>query len=305
MVIKMERNIYFQAKYKIDDSSLKSLVNSFIHNYYGQFLYSDKINKNNFSISASLPYELIDNGRKLLRFDKYPDITEIEFNIEDNYLQISGLNRNCVISIIEQNRSKKILKSEKLLFEVSQNKFMKIPEVSVFYKPIIEIIRELHYNGSMKIINNKSTQKLLKYGLFLEKLNILIIHRDDKYFEFDIDEEFKLLESSETDNVKNIFNYVLLHGYEYLSKIMGIHSLSPYIKISNSLYYNIILLNKNIELDREELNKYYNNMYNKNIQDYQFNVYLDTLSDCNIIKRNNNKISGDDNITEQLLSAPS
>ena len=41
------------------------------------------------------------------------------------------------------------------------------------------------------------------------------------------------------------------------------------------------------------------------MKDYQFNVYLDTLSDCNIIKRNNNKISGDDQITEQLLSPSS
>ena len=304
MVIDVDRNIYLQAKYKMNDSSLKSSINSFVHNYYGQFLYANKINDDNFWVSASLPYELMDNGKRLLRFDKYQDIAEIEFKVENNYLQISGLNRSHVKSIIDQNRSQKILKSEKLLFKVSQNKFIKIPEVSVFYKPIIEIITELHYKGSMRIEDNKSTQKLLKYGMFLEKLGILQIHKHDNFLEFNIDENFKLLEST-SDSVENIFNYVLIHGYEYLSRIIGINSLSPYIKISNSLYYNIIQLTKNIEIDREELNQYYNKLYNKNMKDYQFNVYLDTLSDCNIIKRNNNKISGDDQITEQLLSPSS
>ena len=304
MVIDMDKNIYFQARYKMSESSLKSSINSFIHNYYGQFLYTNEINDDNFLVSASLPYELIDNGKKLLRFDKYQDIAEIEFKVENNYLQISGLNRSHIKSIIDQNRSQKILKTEKLLFKVSQNKLMKIPEVSVFYKPIIEIITELHYNGSMRIINNKSTQKLLKYGMFLEKLDIIHINKHDNYMEFNIGENFKLLESG-TNSVENIFNYVLLHGYEYLSRIIGINSLSPYIKISNSLYYNIIQLTKNIEIDREELNQYYNKLYNKNMQDYQFNVYLDTLSDCNIIKKNNNKITGDEQITEQLLSTSS
>ena len=304
MVKDMEKGIYFQAKYKMNDNSLTSSVNSFVHSYYGQFLYTNKINDNNFLVSASLPYELIDNGKKLLRFDKYPDIAEIEYKVENNYLQVSGLNRSRVKSIIDQNRNQKILKSEKLLFKISQNKFMKIPEVSVFYKPILEIITELHYNGSMKIIDNKSTQKLIKYGIFLETLDILKINKNGKYLEFNLDENFKLLEN-ETNSIENIFNYVLLHGYEYLSKIIGINSLSPYIKISNSLYYNVIQLTKNIEIDRKELNQYYNKLYNKNMQEYQFNVYLDTLSDCRIIKKYNNKISGDDYITEQLLSAPS
>ena len=151
-------------------------------------------------------------------------------------------------------------------------------------------------------MENKSTQKLLKYGMFLEKLDILQIHKHDNFLEFNIEENFKLL-ANPTNSVENVLNYILLHGYEYLSRIIGINFLSPYIKISNSLYYNIIQLTKNIEINREELNQYYNKLYNKNMQDYHFNVYLDTLSDCNIIKRNNNKISGDDQITEQLLSA--
>ncbi len=297
----VEKNIYFQKKYRMKDGGLVSSVNSFIHGYYGQFLYANKLNNNNFLISASLPYELTDMGKKLLRFDRYQNIAEINYEVDNNYVKFSGLTRNRVMAIIEQEKNNKILKSEKLLFKISQNKFMKIPEVFVFYRPIIEIITKLHDSGSMKIMYKKSNMKLIKYGKFLQDLNIITIKEDNGSLEFNIGEEYKLIERNTKNAIEDIFNYVLGNGYEYLYKDIGIYSLSPYIKISNSLYYNIIHLKRNVEICREELNQFYNNLYNKKMQDYKFNVYIDTLSNFNIIKREDDMISGDENITKKLV----
>ncbi len=303
MVINVNKSIYFQKEYRINDRELIGVANSFIHNYYGQFLYTNKLNNNNFLLSASLPYELIDNSKKLLRFDEYKNIAEINYEIENNYAKFTGLNRDHIEEIIEREKNNKILKSEKLLFEISQNKFFKIPEVSVFYKPIIEIITKIHDSGSMRIMNNKSMSKLIKYGKFLEELDIIKIKEDKECLEFNIGEKYKLIERGTHNPVDDIFNYVLRRGYEYLYKSIGIRSLSPYIKISNSLYYNIIHLKKNIEISKEELNEYYNRLYNKNMKDYKFNVYLNTLSKAEIIKRNDDIITGDNDIVNELIKA--
>ena len=302
MVVDVEKNgIYFQQKYRMKDGGLMSSVNSFIHDYYGQFLYTSEVNSDNFLMSASLPYELTDMGKKLLRFDRYQNIAEINYEVANNYIIFSGLTRNRVMAIIEQEKNNKILKSEKLLFKISKNKLMKIPEVSVFYRPIIEIITKLHDSGSMVILDKKANEKLIKYGNFLQELNIITIKKDNGYFEFNIGEEYKLIERNTKNAIEDIFNYVLANGYEYLYKDIGIHSLSPYIKISNSLYYNVLHLRRNVEIPKEELNQFYNKLYNKNMQDYKFNVYIDTLSNFNIIKTEDNMISGDDNITKELI----
>ena len=283
------------------ESGLKSSVNSFIHDYYGQFLYASKLNSDNFLISASLPYELIDMRKKLLRFDRYQNIAEINYKVDNNYVTFSGLTRNRVIAIIEQKKNDKILKSEKFLFKISQNKFMNIPEVSVFYRPIIEIITKLHDSGSMTIADNKANVKLKKYGKFLQDLNIITIKENNGSLEFNIGEEYKLIERNAKTAIEDILNYVLGKGYEYLYTYIGIHSLSPYIKISNSLYYNIVHLKSNVEIGRKELNQFYNKLYNKNVPDYKFNVYIDTLSNFNIIKKYDDVISGDEDITKELV----
>jgi hypothetical protein len=301
-VIKVEKNIYFQKRYKIENRELKNIANSFVHGYYGQFLYRNKINKRDFLLSASLPYELTDGDKKLLRYDRYDNIAEINYEIENNYVEFSGLNRDHVETIIEQEKNKKILKSEKLLFEISQNKFFQIPEAHVFYRPIIEIIQKIHDSGSMSIIDARSTSKLIKYGNFLNELNIIKIDRNDGHVDFNIGEQYKLIEKNPGNPIENIFNYVLKTGYEYLYGTIGIHSLSPYIKISNSLYYNIFQLKKNIKISKRELNQYYNNLYNKKMEDYKFNVYLDTLSNANILKTNKDVITGDDTITSELIN---
>ena len=100
----MEKNIYFQKRYKIENRELKNIANSFVHNCYGQFLYTNKINKRDFLLSASLPYELTDGDKKLLRYDRYDNIAEINYEIENNYVQFSGLNRDHVETIIEQQK---------------------------------------------------------------------------------------------------------------------------------------------------------------------------------------------------------
>ena len=95
----MEKNIYFQKRYKIENRELKNIANSFVHNCYGQFLYTNKINKRDFLLSASLPYELTDGDKKLLRYDRYDNIAEINYEIENNYVEFSGLNRDHVFNI--------------------------------------------------------------------------------------------------------------------------------------------------------------------------------------------------------------
>jgi len=38
------------------------------------------------------------------------------------------------------------------------------------------------------------------------------------------------------------------------------------------------------------------------MEDYKFNVYLDTLSNANILKTNKDVITGDDTITSELIN---
>ena len=120
----------------------------------------------------------------------------------------------------------------------------------------------------MVILDKKANEKLIKYGNFLQELNIITIKKDNGYFEFNIGEEYKLIERNTKNAIEDIFNYVLTNGYEYLYKDIGIHSLSPYIKISNSLYYNVLNLRRNVEIPKEELNQFYNKL--SNINQYYF-----------------------------------
>ena len=86
----------------------------------------------------------------------------------------------------------------------------------------------------MRIIDARSTSKLIKHGNFLNELKIIKIDRNDGYLDFNIGEQYKLIEKNPGNPIENIFNYVLKTGYEYLYGTIDIHSLSPYIKISKS-----------------------------------------------------------------------
>ncbi|MGC8608970.1 MAG: hypothetical protein ACP5UV_03760, partial [Thermoplasmata archaeon] len=239
MMVKLDKNMYVQKTYKIEDGEAISSANRFIHDYYGQFLYTKKLDSNTFSLNATLPYEVIDNDYKMLRFDDYQDIAEIKYELNDASIKFSGLNRDYIKKTIELQKNNKILRSEKLLFEISQNKFSQLPVVQVFYIPIREIIMKIHDSGSIIMHDNKIDNKLIKYVKLLEQLDILSIRHENETVKLVAGETFKLIERRSKNPVADSFDYVLKKGYEYLYTTIGIRSLSPYMKVSNSLYYNI------------------------------------------------------------------
>ncbi len=303
MVINLNEEMYIKREYKIGNKEKLSIANNFIHSYYGQFLYTDKIDGDSFFINASLPYEILDNNKKLLRFDNYEHIAEIKIKINEPLIKFTGLNYMRIEKNIDGEKTNKINESERLLFKISQNKFSELPAASVFYMPIKEIITEVYNNGTMEIRDKTSNKKLIKYAKFLEQLNIIKITDEHDTYKFVIGETAKKVERNSENPVMSLFNYSLIHGYDYLYRKIGIRSLSPYLKIANSLYYNVSKLRKNIEVNETELNKYYNNMYRTRMEDYKFNVYLDSLSDVKIIHKENNIVTGNWEITEKLIKA--
>ena len=99
-MISLDKNIYINKEYKIENDRILSTANRFIHNYYGQFLYTDKIVNSNFSLNASLPYEVLDDGKRKLRFGNYKNIAEINFETNNKVIKFSGLNRKNIEKII-------------------------------------------------------------------------------------------------------------------------------------------------------------------------------------------------------------
>ena len=160
---------------------------------------------------------------------------------------------------------------------------------------------EIHDYGLMKIVDNKSNSKIIRYAKFLKNLEIIKINYQNDIYEFSIGETYKSIEKNSKNPVMDAFNYSINMGYEYLYSI-GIKSLSPYIKISNSFYHNVINLRKNTEIDIKNLNEYYNDLYHSNMVDYRFNVYIDTLSDAKIIHKKDNVITGDEHITNEMIN---
>jgi len=303
MVINLNKEMYISREYKIGTKGKINIANNFIHDYYSQFLYTNEIDNNSFFINASLPDEILDNDRRMLRFDNYNHIVEIKVEVIDKLMKFTGLNSRNIEKSIESAKSAKIKKSEILLFKISNNKFSELPATSVFYMPIKEIITKVNNKGSVEVKYRFSNNKLIKYARFLEQLEIIRITVDDESYKFSIGEQAKLIQRNSDNPVMDLFNYSLIRGYDYLYNIIGIRSLSPYLKIANSLYYNISNLGRNIEVNENDLNEYYNNMYRTKMEDYKFNVYLDTLSSVNLINKKNNIVTGDTEITEQLLNA--
>lgn len=303
MVINLNKEMYISREYKIGTKEKISIANNFIHDYYGQFLYTNKMENSSFFINASLPYEILDNNKRMLRFDNYNHIAEIKVEINDRIMKFTGLNSRKIEKSIEIAKSVKIKKSEILLFKISNNKFSELPATSVFYMPIKEIITKVYNKGSMDIKNRTSNNKLIKYAKFLEQLGIIKITVDGETYKFSIGEQAKLIEIKSKNPVMDLFDYSLLHGYDYLYSDIGIRSLSPYLKIANSLYYNVSKLGKNITVNENELNEFYNYMYNTKMEDYKFDVYLDNLSRVNIIDKKEDIVTGNRGIMEKLLKA--
>jgi hypothetical protein len=295
--------MYISREYKIGTKEKINIANNFIHDYYGQFLYASEMNNNSFFINASLPYEIIDNNKRILRFDEYNHIAEIKVDINDKLMKFTGLNSSNIEKSIENAKSGKIKKSEKSLFKISSTKFTELPAASVFYMPIKEIITKVYNKGYMDIENRASNNKLIKYAKFLEQLEIIKISVDDETYKFSIGEQTRLIEISSENPVMALFNYSITHGYDYLYNNMGIRSLSSYLKIANSFYYNITKLGKNITVNENELNEYYNNMYRTKMKDYTFSIYLENLFTVKLIDKTNDIVTGNKEITEQLLEA--
>ncbi len=299
----MERSMYIKKSYKMEDNVLP-LANKFIHSYYGQFLYTSKIDNSGFILNASIPYELIDGSDKKLRFDNFNNLAEIQIEKKESKIVFNGLSRENIRNTVRKRQDENLIKSEKILFQISKAKFSKIPEANVFFKPIKEIILELNRHSTLKISNEKSGTKIVKYAKFLESLGIVNINSHDNSYYISIGNEYKLIERSSSNVASDVFDYVLDRGYDYLSQTMGIRSLNPYIKVANSLYYNILRLKNNVKVDIRDLNTFYNMIYNKKTDPYKFDLYVETLSQVKILSRNNDEVSGDKEITEKIIEAP-
>ncbi|MGC9124337.1 MAG: hypothetical protein ACP5IB_09790 [Thermoplasmata archaeon] len=290
-----------------------SIFNNFVKQNYGQFVYIDpsslQYEDNTYFIigGVSTPYYVEEAGSEFphLRFNTFKDVLSIEMELKQNSILVTGISRNKLKEIIKKQEANRRKTLEYALLKVANDKFSKIPLIQVQHNPLLEILKLMDNIVEKKQILGVSEKiKWSKYLKLLHDLDIITyvgseITYGQMYKEFE--KRIISVENKDKSELVNaIFNYVLDAGTDYLTEYLHLTSTMPYLRSSATYYIKALKINKPITMSKDFLLQSYRDLYRLNPKQYKFYNWIDNLCDYDILKKEKEGISGNEEIFEKI-----
>lgn len=277
---------------RVDFQISKSLIDALgwdvvIKRYFGPGMYLDKRSEARLLIGINVPKLIEDakSGDKFLKSIVLNSLAELSYeNIEDR-VRVKGPSRKEISTRVGQLLKSSYFELETKLLMATRMNLMNIQTIHTSMIPFIEIIDYIIQEGKLKhsditeLRRTKGEQKVNKYmHLLLEEKIIRKVEADEGYGEGNtliayqemINEEQRkgIMRSHglrENDASEQLVGILMATHYEYLTKILKITSMMPYVRLANAYYTPSSYAWQLITLNFEELDRYHKQIYGRKI----------------------------------------
>jgi hypothetical protein len=293
---------YTTKKYDSGNDSIEtliSLMNHFVAEVYGSSVAVDPdsieaIDKLHAYVDVFYP-EILENTMVIRRFRHIFFITADQIN---GKAIIIGPDRKTAINMLGEIKSHEIRQGEIKLMGLLSGKLSEIAEIRMSLTPVMEILGELIEKRRIILVSTKkSDMKRLKYFNEISDLNIFSYE-----YKYDacIIEPGPEFGSAASGGVESMFSYVVERKSNYMA---GVSSLKPYLRTAYSYYSICDLAGSQMEVRMETLLHEYGKLYGKEPDKLKFKNYVKSLYDVGILKWENNKIKGNDEIFKMIIKS--
>jgi hypothetical protein len=215
------------------------------------------------NIGVAFPRFIIDDklNKKYLRYIKFENIEQMNFSTIPILQPVSSYSREKILERAYTSLYKLNLETESIMLETIYPKLTELPFVSTLLNPIFSILADVEESGLSSLSNYKPNQR--RYFDLLEQM-FLIRRRDDgKYEEGNAFSQIREKVSGYHDKevLSHVIGYAIKKGKSYLIEELKINVFSPYIKISNTYFYQTLETGELFNVAPETLRDMYVRFY--------------------------------------------
>lgn len=288
MRVKMLQGYEDRINFQVNKSLIDSLGwDTVIKRYFGPGMYLDRLNETSLLIGANVPKLIEDakSGDKFLKAVVLNSLAELSYeNIEDR-IRIVGPSRKEISDRIGQLMRNSYIELETKLLMATRMNLMNIQTIHTSMIPFIEIIDYIIQEGKLRhsditeLRRTKGEQKVNKYmHLLLEENIIRKAEAGEGYVEGNTLIGYQEMISEEqkkgmkrphglqdNDTAEQLVGILMATHYEYLTQILRITSMMPYVRLANAYYTPSSYASQLITLSFEELDRYHRQIYRRKI----------------------------------------